>query len=337
MSCYKFKKVASSFAVISLIIVLFSGCGILPKEEEALAPPLAAPKKQEYKLYKAIKGTIEKKFTDNGTLISESQSSVYFKDNSKRVKHINVKVGEIVKKGDILVESEVGNIDTQVKIQEYIVQLNEIDYSDIKAKKGASTSDISRGRLKLLIEQTKLDDLKNQQLSGRLVSPIDGQVIYVENIKDGESVDPYKILVTVGDTKKLMVYCEATDIQSLYLGMKAKVTINDKKLDGIITSTPSSSQATKDEKSKNGVNIKVIDIPTNAKIGDSVNIEVALESKSNTLIIPKNAVKAFSNVSSVEVWDGISKKELTVEIGIQTPTQVEIISGVNEGQNIIVN
>lgn len=222
MICYKFKKVFLGLVVISLIIGVFSECGILPKEEEALAPPLVAPKKQEYKLYKVIKGTIEKKFTDNGTLISELQSSVYFMDNSKRVKHINVKVGKIVKKGDILVESEVGDIDTQVKIQEYIVQLNEIDYDDIKAKKGASTSDIARRRLKLLIEQTKLDDLKNQQLSGRLVSPLDGQVIYVENIKEGESVDPYKVLVTVGETKKLMVYCESTDTQSLNLGMKQK-------------------------------------------------------------------------------------------------------------------
>ena len=337
MVSYKFKRIFSSLATISLVIGLFSGCGVFPKEEATLAPPLVVPKKQEYKLYKVIKGTIEKKFTGNGTLISKSQSSVYFKDNSKRVKHINVKVGDIVKKGDILVETEVGNIDTQVKIQEYNVKLGEIDYNDIGSKAGANASDIEKMRLRLLIEQTKLDDLKSQQQSARLISPINGQVTYVENIKDGESVDPYKTIVTVGDPKRLMVYCDSTDIQILDIGMKAKVTINDQKSDGVITSTPTSSQMTKDEMAKKGVTIDVANILTGAKIGDSANVEVALETKSNTLLVPKNAVKVFSNTSSVEVWDGTSKKELTVQPGIQTPTQVEIISGVNEGQNIIVN
>ncbi|MBC8061202.1 MAG: efflux RND transporter periplasmic adaptor subunit [Clostridiaceae bacterium] len=337
MICSKFKSIFSILAIISLIVGLSSGCGIFPKEETALAPPLIAPKKQEYKLYKISKGTIEKKFTGNGTLISAALNSVYFKDNSKRVKHINVKVGDIVKKGDILVETEAGNIDTQVKIQAYNVQLNEIDYNDIKGKAGASPSDLEKLRLRLLIEKTKLDDLRGQQQSSRLISPISGQVIFVENIKDGENVDPYKTIVTVGDPKNLMVYCNSKDIQNLNIGMKAKVNVNDQKLEGVIISTPASSQLTKDETAKNGVSIRFINMPTGVKIGDFANIEVALETKNNTLVIPKNAVKVFSNTRSVETWDGTSKKELTVETGIETPAQIEIISGVNEGQNIIVN
>ena len=99
MNKKKCTKIIASLSLILLVMPLLSGCGLFPKEE-ALAPPLVVPKKQEYKLYKIVKKSIERKLTASGTLVSESQSSVYFKDSSKRIKHINVKVGDIVKKGD---------------------------------------------------------------------------------------------------------------------------------------------------------------------------------------------------------------------------------------------
>ncbi|MBC8060261.1 MAG: hypothetical protein H7Y18_06305 [Clostridiaceae bacterium] len=333
----KFKRVITTVSLIALIMSQLSGCGLFPKEEEALAPPLVPPKKQEYKQYKVVKKPIEKKFTSSGTLVSESQSSVYFKDSPKRIKHINVKVGDLVKKGDLLVDTEVGNIDTQIKIQEYNVKMDEIDYTELTTKAGISAGDIEKSRLRLLIDQTKLADLKSQQQSARLTSPIGGQVVFVENLKDGETVDTYKIIVTVGDQKKLMVYSEGKDMESIKLGMKAKVTVNDQSLEGTVIATPSSSQLTKDETLKKGINIKLNNVPTGSKIGDNANIEIALETKTSALVIPIEGLRTFSNSSTVEVWDGTSKKELQVQTGIKTATEVEIISGLNEGQQIILN
>lgn len=320
------------FAII--IVGLFSGCKLLPKEEAALAPPLIVPKKQEYTLYKVVKKAIEKKYTASGTLVSESQSSVYFRDSPKRVRHINVKVGDIVKKGDVLVETEVGNIDTQVKIQEYNVLMNKIDYKDIKET--GKESDIEKARLRLLIEQVKLEELKNQQQSSRLTSPINGQVVYVENLKDGEMVEPFTTIVTIGDPTKLMVNCDQ-DPTAISLGMKAKISVNGNNLEGIVVATPKSSTMSKDESAKKRISIVIDNIPKGLKIGDNANVEITLQSKLSTIVIPIAGLKTFSNNSVVEVWDGVSKKELAVQIGIKTATEVEIVSGVNEGQQIILN
>jgi len=336
MNRKKCKKIIASLALTLLIMPLLSGCGLFPKEE-ALAPPLVVPKKQEYKLYKIVKKSIERKLTASGTLVSESQNSVYFKDSSKRIKHINVKVGDIVKKGDLLVDTEIGNIDTEVKIQEYTVKMNEIDYKDVSSKAGASASEIEKSRLKLLIEQAKFDDLKSKQQSARLTSPIGGQVVFVENLKDGETVEPYKTIVTIGDQSKLMAYVESKDLQGINLGMKAKVIVNDVNLEGTVISNPASSQMTKDEAYKNGIKIKVNNMPIGSKIGDNSNIEIAIESKTSTIVIPISGLRTFSNTSTVEAWDGTSKKEVVVQTGIKTATEVEIISGVSEGQQIILN
>ena len=334
----KSNRVMASILLTIIISGVIAGCGFLPKEEQALAPPLVVPKKQEYKLYKVVKTPIENVFSASGTLVSSSQSSLFFKDSAKRVKHIRVKVGDIVKKGEVLVDTEIGDIDTQVKIQEYNVQLNAIDNNDIKGKPTSSASDIEKARLKYLIEQAKLEDLKNQQQASRLTSPISGQVVFVENIKDGENVDPYKTIVTVGDPTKLMVYCATNkDSATITLGMKAKISVNDQTLEGVVTSTPESSQLSKDETAKNGINISLNNTSTGLKISDNASVEIVLQSKPSVIVIPIAGLRTFSNNNTVEVWDGTSKKELAVQTGIKTATQVEIVSGVNEGQQIILN
>jgi hypothetical protein len=40
---------------------------------------------------------------------------------------------------------------------------------------------------------------------------------------------------------------------------------------------------------------------------------------------------------AVQIMDGETKKQVTVEIGIQTPLEAEIINGLNEGTTVILN
>ena len=44
--------------IVSIYLVVISGCSLLPKQEEPLAPPLVKPVKQNYTTVEAAKGTI---------------------------------------------------------------------------------------------------------------------------------------------------------------------------------------------------------------------------------------------------------------------------------------
>jgi hypothetical protein len=41
--------------------------------------------------------------------------------------------------------------------------------------------------------------------------------------------------------------------------------------------------------------------------------------------------------SYVQIADGERKKEVDVEVGLTTPTEVEIVKGLEEGQQVILN
>ena len=55
-------KAVKLLAVAGALAVL-SGCSLIPKEEEALKPPLVVPVKENFELYEVKPGDITKKFT----------------------------------------------------------------------------------------------------------------------------------------------------------------------------------------------------------------------------------------------------------------------------------
>ena len=336
MNKKRLKGIASA-TLIALMVGAFSGCGILPKEEETLAPPLVAPQKAAYTTYKVAKGVIEDSYAATGSMVSSDESSLYFTDGSKRIKHITVKVGDTVKKGQVLVETEAGDIDLQVKIEQYTVQMKQVDYNSAAALSDANNTE--KARLTLLIEQTKLQQLLNQQQASRLVSPINGQVTFVESVQDGATFDAFKTLVTVANPNSLLVNCVYKADQGVKVGMKAKLKIGTNNLVGSVISIPQATTTTTTNTSlpPKGISIRVDNLPSGTKISDPVSVSIALQSKSDVLVVPINGVQSYNSVYSVQTWDGTIKKEVNIQIGIKTATQVEIVSGVAEGQQIILN
>ena len=53
---------------------------------------------------------------------------------------------------------------------------------------------------KLVIQ---LDDLKKAYTESRVLSPIDGEVIYIADYQAGDYIDAYRTLVTIADPGKL--------------------------------------------------------------------------------------------------------------------------------------
>jgi len=54
------------------------------------------------------------------------------------------------------------------------------------------------------------------------------------------------------------------------------------------------------------------------------------------LVVPKGAVRQAGGRASVEVQDGTLKHLVVVQVGIQSDTSVEILSGLREGQLVSV-
>ncbi|MEM3112694.1 MAG: efflux RND transporter periplasmic adaptor subunit [Candidatus Anstonellales archaeon] len=68
----------------------------------------------------------------------------------------------------------------------------------------------------------------------------------------------------------------------------------------------------------------------------AANASIILESKSDVLLVPSAAVQTQAGQSFVRVLRNGHEEQVLVEIGLQSDTQVEIISGLSEGDEVII-
>ncbi|MBW5447962.1 HlyD family efflux transporter periplasmic adaptor subunit [Cohnella sp. CFH 77786] len=330
-----------ALALLAVLSATLAGCSLLPKEENALKPPLVKPAQENYRTVKVERGTIVKQIKGIGSLESVSTYVAQFTGQGGRLQSIAVKSGDKVKKGDVLVQLIMDDLDLKLKEQELSLERAKLALRQAKA---AGSGQLRIASLQLEIEQIKYDRLKEQLGGKQLRSNIDGQVIFVESLKEGDFVEPYQTLVTVADPTKLRVSLRvenAADIRDAEVGMSAEVTVRDAKVVGKVVQTPSSAPQTlnKDLQEKYGktLYIEIPDLPKDAEIGSMADVAIVTQKKDNVLLIPRSGLRSYLGRNFVRVLeDGKRIRELDVEQGLTGSTTVEIVQGVEEGQDVIL-
>src|SRR5690625_4340444 len=94
---------------------MLSACSLLPKEQEVIAPPLVKPAQAEYNIAEVKEDEITKRLTGIANFIPVGSESLYFEQDGSRLKKIHVAQGDLVEKGDILIEADSGNLANDIK------------------------------------------------------------------------------------------------------------------------------------------------------------------------------------------------------------------------------
>jgi macrolide-specific efflux system membrane fusion protein len=69
--------------------------------------------------------------------------------------------------------------------------------------------------------------------------------------------------------------------------------------------------------------------------GTPLSINIITKRKENVVVIPPSTLRTIGSRTYVQVVDADGKREVDVEVGQQTATQVEIISGLTPGQKVV--
>lgn len=343
----KIKRAAALSAALAMAVAL-AGCSLLPKEEEALAPPLVKPASENYQTQTAERGTISVEVNGSGYFESDHTDVAQFTGQGGRVQEVLVKSGDIVKKGDVLVQLVMEDLDLQVKQEE--LALEQAKYN-LRKQRTISDNDaevIQMAALQVEIEQLKYDRLTAQYNSKQLKANMDGQVIFVEDLKPGDYVDTYQTLVIVADTTKLRLTLNVDGneaVRDVEVGFPAEISLNvdgeEKTVQGKVVQTPSSAPQTlnKDlaEKYSKTLYIQVNDLPEGVEIGSMADVKIITKRKDNVIKIPRSGLRNYLGRTFVRTLeDGNKVRELDVDAGITSSTEVEIINGISEGDVIIL-
>lgn len=369
------KKTSIITIFLGLIIVLTSSCSLLlPEEQEPLPPPLAEPPEPNYSFYTVKRDDMISQINEGGVFVPVSEIPLNFGNNSGRLAELNVKMGDRVKKGQVLAKLDVGDLEHSLEEKKINLKKQELNYdkmmigynkllSDIEKVKGQTANatdqeaadeakeqleglekdkekqdiDIEIFKLGLSQQETDLERTKERLEKAQLISPIDGIIGFEQGFSMGDWVDTHTTVYTVVDPSDLYLRLNSASVTGLHLGMKADVIVGDQVYSGEVVMTPSSSnEETRDQRLRNAIILSVEGLPNTVMPGDRASIRVVLEERNNVVVLPRAGLRTYGSRNYVLVRDGDTNREIDIEIGMETPTYIEVISGIDEGDTIIL-
>lgn len=319
--------------------MLLFGCALLPKEEEPLAPPLVEPAQQRMELAEVVRKDIKQ--TVVGTAVFEPVRMEYqqFHESGGRVEEVFVAAGDYVNEGDPLIRLTLGNIDITLKERQLAVEKLNIELQN--AIRSRNEDEIRIKQLELDIAKLRLAETQAAYDSRHLYANMSGEVVYVANVKPGDSVQAWETLVNIADPSSMrLFYSGSRNVHQVEVGMDVDITFKGKQYSGKVVQTPSTAPRVTDETLRRQyderIYIELENLPEDAEFGDYADIYIVLKERNDTLVIPSRALRTYMGREYVQILDGESRREMDVETGIKTATEVEILRGLEEGQIVIL-
>ncbi|MDY6877839.1 MAG: efflux RND transporter periplasmic adaptor subunit [Chloroflexota bacterium] len=195
--------------------------------------------------------------------------------------------------------------------------------------------------LSLAQAQLSLESAQRALEETVLVAPAGGTVTEL-NIQVGEMAGTGQAaVVVISDLATLVldVNLDETDVAQITVGQEAMVGVDafsDARLTGEVTHiAPVATTQSGVVLYPVTVRLAPTDLPVRA--GMTADVEIVMVSQENALVVPLRAVHTGGGQSYVNLLtDGQQIEQVKVELGVMTDTDVEIVSGLAEGDVVIV-
>ena len=211
------------------------------------------------------------------------------------------------------------------------------------AKMAQARADVKRAEATLL-------QLREQLSYTTIVAPIDG-IVLSRDVEVGDAVSSILVMgsastlvMTIGDTREVYVKgkVDESDIGKVFLGQPARIRVEsfkDKTFEGKVTRI-SPMGVEKDNVTTFEVRVSIDNPGGELKALMTANAEMILDEHKNVLNVPESSlIYDQSKSASVEIPDEKmkdGKRKIAVKAGISNGAKTEILSGLNEGQQVVL-
>ncbi len=209
---------------------------------------------------------------------------------------------------------------------------------------------IAQSQAQVARDQANLKQLEEQLSYTDIIAPIDG-LLLSRDVEIGDAVSSILVLgssatlvMTLGDVSEVYVKgkVDESDIGKVYLGQPARIKVEsfkDKTFYGKVTKI-SPLGVEKDNVTTFEVRVSINNPGGELKAAMTANAEIILEEHKNVLQIPEGAIiydkdkKASVEVPDPKGKDG--KRKVAVNIGISNGAKTEVLSGLKENDQVVL-
>ena len=226
--------------------------------------------------------------------------------------------------------------------------VNKQDFA--RANQVVSKAKLMQAAAQVAQSRANLAQFEEQYRNSTIVAPIDG-VVLSRDVEVGDAVSSILVLgssatliMTLGDTHEVFVKgkVDESDVGKVYLGQNARIKVEsfkDKTFTGKVTKI-SPMGAEKDNVTTFEVRVSIDNSKGELKAVMTANAEIILEEHKGVLIIPEGSLiydkdkKASVEVPDPKAKDG--KRKVAVAVGISNGAKTELLSGLKENDQVIL-
>jgi HlyD family secretion protein len=232
--------------------------------------------------------------------------------------------------------------------KDYLAALTRRDSS--RAQVGVDMAKLQQAKAQVQQSQASLKQLEEQLSYTTIVAPMDG-VILSRDVEIGDAVSSILVLgstatlvMTEGDINQVYVQgkVDEADIAHVYMGQPARIKVEsfrDRVFQGKVTKIAPLG-VEKDNVTTFEVRVSIDNPGGELKANMTANAEILLDEHKGVLTVPENAV-VYDNQknASVEIPDKGQKdgqRKLPVKVGLSDGSKTEIVSGLKEGETVVL-
>ncbi len=289
-----------------------------------------------------------------------------------RLKEMHVSLGEVVEAGQVLAslddESLAKKIDSlEEQIEDTIMQG---ECSDAQAKNEINIAKVELDRMKhngtawkncyskeLQIERKevdlrqeqelrslKLEELSKQLMSARaeaenatLTAPVSGEVVYIGSQKNGDSIKAFAPVICIADKEKVRIESEFISEDEIKEADKVWARILDREYEVTYIPYESSEYFSKVLSGEELRSTFALEEETLPECGNFAAILVRSQYKKDCLTIPFHALNRDQNGYYAYKMVNGNREQCYLEVGIITSVEAEILSGLEEGDEVLLS
>ncbi len=293
------------------------------------------------------RNNIQSEVSASGILSGKNVSTLHFNQAGK-LNYLGVANGDIVRQGETIatLDGTAFNSALQQALNNRRNTQANVDYihDQVKGNEGDETFAQKATRTAAEVANDNAYDTvlaAQKTLKDTVIySPLSGVVVAQDNISAGQNVTPNDLVAQVVDfsQKRFEATVDESDIGNIKVGQDAIVTLNaygDTQFKGRVVEINSETKTDSSGSITVTVRIQVDDARIQTIYGLNGQANVITHAKQNVLTLPQDALIDDTHVY-VKLPNGKTEKR-TIETGIKSDTDAEVVSGLTEGEQVVTN
>lgn len=290
----------------------------------------------------ASKQNVVNNFSLIGTIVANNDV-VIISETSGRVVKVNAEVGEFKTAGSVLVEVDAELKEANFKTAEMSYQKAKNDlerFESLLKENSISQSQIEQARWSYQAAEAQYIVARRQLKDTKITTPISG-IVTSRMVDVGSMVmgaPQATVIANVVDISRLKVKISVSEKDVFKLSVGDNVEVTTDIYPGVVFEGRVATIAAKgDEAHTYPVEVRIENSKQHPlKAGMFGRVNFSLKNQKNNIIIPREAIVGSIRDAKVYVVDSGIAKLRSVSVGTENGTNVEIVSGLQEGETVVV-